>query len=799
MTTKRNLGIIGAILGAAGIATVAALRQSLPQTRGKLTIDALQQPVEVLRDQWGVPHIYAQNTHDLFVAQGFVHAQDRLWQMESQRRLGAGRLAEIIGSRAIDTDRYMRILGLARSAKANAAQLAPDTRAAIQAYCDGINAFVRQHQHRLPPEFVILRHTPEPWTVEDVLVWGKIMALSLSGNWNVEVLRARLIAAIGETAAGQYEAMVRPDLPLIVPPGTEYRSDIGASALAMAEAANEWMKSSENNGSNNWVVSGAHTSTGLPLLANDPHLGLQLPSIWYEIHLHAPDYHVAGASFVGVPCVIIGHNERIAWGVTNGMNDVQDLYIERFDDNDPAGLRYQYKGDWHHAELIYETINVKGSAAVIEPVRITHHGPIITPLIRNDGSRESQPLALRWTALDSTTTLVESILELNRAHNWESFRAALSKWDVPPQNFVYADVEGHIGYQLAGHIPLRPNSTGRVPVPGWSGEYDWAGYVAFAQLPARFDPAGGRIVTANNQIVSADYSPAMYGEWSNGWRAARIEHLLHQHDRHDASTFAAIHGDQCNLAGIEAVALAGRIPDGDALSNQARALFSAWDGQLTVDSIAATVGVQFLEELKLAAFAPVRALMAENYGMGAFVGQPGRDYMNRALPRLLLAARNNDLSWFRDGRTWDDVIAQAWQSAMSTIRKRLGDNPARWQYGSWHQVHFKHPLGAIPLVGRLFNRGAHPLGGNRDTVNMGDISTSVTGVTTYTTPSIRLICDTADWERSKSMHPGGQSGHPLSAHYSDFIKPWLNVEYHPMPWHRRRVEEVCSDTLVLTP
>lgn len=798
MKAKRNLGILGALLGTIGVAAFAAVRQSLPQTRGKLTLHGLQQPVEVLRDHWGVPHIYAQNQHDLFMAQGYVHAQDRLWQMESQRRLGFGRLAEIIGARAIDTDRYMRILGLGRSAVANVAKLDPHTKEMTSAYCAGINAYIQQHRNRLPPEFMALRHTPAPWTLEDVIVWGKVMALSLSGNWTLEVLRARLIATLGESGAQQYEAMVRPDLPLIVPPGTAYRADIGDSALGLADAAAPWIQDNENNGSNNWVVSGSHTTTGLPLLANDPHLGLTIPSVWYEIHLSAPDYHVAGASFAGVPGVVIGHNERIAWGVTNGMTDVQDLFIEEFDDADPAGLRYRYRDEWHKAELIYETIHVKGSAAVIEPVRITCHGPIITPLVKSDGSKEPQPLALRWTALDHST-LLDSLFELNQAQNWDGFRAALQKWDVPPQNFVYADVEGHIGYQLAGAIPVRPQSDGRVPVPGWSGDYDWQGFVPFVDLPARFNPPQGFIATANNQIVANDHTPAIPGEWLNGWRAARIEQLIRQVDRHDPASFAAIHGDQRSLAGLEAVQLAGRLPDGDALANQARALFAAWDGSLHTDSIAGTIGVQFLEDLKLTAFAPLTQLMSESYGMGAFISQPGREYMNRAMPRLLHAAIANDLSWFRDGRTWDDVIAQAWQTTVTTIRKRLGENPNQWQYGNWHQVEFKHPLGAIPLVGRLFSRGKYPLGGNRDTVNMGDISTTSAGVTTYTTPSIRLICDTSDWERCKSIHPVGQSGHPLSTHYSDFIKPWLNVEYHPMPWHRRRVEEVSNETLILTP
>jgi len=798
MTTKRTLGIFGALLGAVSLAAVATLRKSLPQTRGTLSIEGLSQPVEILRDRWGVAHIYAQNTSDLFFAQGFVHAQDRLWQMESQRRLGHGTLSELIGKKAIDTDRYMRILGLGRSAHTDAAQLSGDTLANVNAYVAGINAFVSTHKNKLPPEFLLLRHTPAPWTAADVLVWGKIMALSLSGNWTQEVLRGRLIATIGHKRTADHEAKFNPDTPLIVPAGTQYHAELGASALGLAAAATSFVKDNDVNGSNNWVVSGARSVSGKPLLANDPHLNLQLPSIWYEAHLHAPGYHVTGATFAGVPGVVIGHNERIAWGVTNGMIDNQDLYMERFDPSDPAALRYDVDGSWRQAELRYETINVKGGAPVIEAVRVTRHGPIITPLVSSNTSEATEPLALRWTALDSST-LLDAIFALNRATDWTSFRAALAAWDVPPQNFVYADVDGHIGYQLAGNVPIRGKGDGRVPAPGWDSAYDWTGFVAFPDLPAQYDPSDGLIATANNQIVPADASPPIAGEWLNGWRAARITQLLRQHPLHDASSFAAIHADRLSLPGLMLVAIAGRLPDGDALSNQARALLASWDGVLDTRSCAATIAVQLLEDLQREVFAAATAVVDQRIGIGAFASRPGREYMGRALPFILHALTERDDSWFRDGRTWDDVLAEAWRNAIPTLRKRLGDNPGKWQYGDWHQVLFTHPLSVVPVIGKLFSRGSHPLGGNRDTVNMGDVQINPDGSRVTTTPSYRLIADPSDWERSKSIHPGGQSGHPLSSHYGDFIKAWLNVEYHPMPWARLAVEEVSQETLTLNP
>ncbi|MBM4412220.1 MAG: penicillin acylase family protein [Chloroflexi bacterium] len=798
MSNKRNLGILGAIIGTIGVATVATLRKSLAQTRGTLTLGNLHHPVEIFRDRWGVPHIYAQNTHDLFVAQGFVHAQDRLWQMESQRRLGFGRLSEIVGKRAINTDRYMRILGLGRAAQRDVSHLSDEARATIEAYVSGVNAFIQQHRTKLPPEFLLLRHTPEPWQVVDVLVWGKVMALSLSGNWPQEVLRAQMVSLVGTTQSTQYQRTTRSDMPFIVPPDTTYTPDIGQSALNLADDAQPWLNESNDRGSNNWVVSGSRTKSGQPLLANDPHLGLTVPSIWYEVHLHAPEYQVAGASFAGVPGVIIGHNNNIAWGVTNSMTDLQDLYMERFDLSDAAGLRYEYQGEWHHAELLYETINVKGGAPVIEPVRVTHHGPIITPLTRADGSRENNPLALRWTALDRST-LVDSILTLNRAHDWESFRNALQLWDVPPQNFVYADVAGNIGYQLAGHIPIRAQGDGKLPVPGWSGDYEWQGFIPFAQLPTQYNPREGFIVTANNQIVADDVVPPVRGEWSNGWRAARIRQLINQYPLHDNATFARIHADQRSLSGLELVTIAGRLPDGDALSNQARAILSGWDGELHVDSIAATIAVQLFEEIKLAVFAPVMHTMQLVVGFGAFASRPGQDYMARSLPHILAALTSNNNEWFDDGRTWDQILALAWPATLKTMRKKLGDDPVKWRYGNWHTLQFTHPLGALPVIGKLFSRGPYPFGGNGDTVNVCGITTSPDGVTSYSTASLRIICDPSDWEQCRSIHPVGQSGHFLSQHYADFIKPWLNTEYHPMPWDRRRVEEMSQEKLTLTP
>ena len=391
MTNFIRIGkAMGAVLGAAGLAglgAAAALRRRLPRTAGTLRLAGLHAPVEVLRDRWGVPHIYAANAHDLFMAQGYVHAQDRLWQMEFQRRLARGELAEILGEVALPSDRFVRILGFSRVAQREAEQLDHGTLTEINAYVQGVNAFIEQHARCLPLEFTVLRFQPRPWQVSDVLVWGKIMALNLSENWTLEVLRARIVATVGPERAAALDPLYRDDHPLTIPAGARYHAALGEDALRMADDAALFTGSGDTaQGSNAWVVGGSRTASGKPLLANDPHLALQMPSLWYENHLHGGDIHVTGASLSGAPGVIIGHNERIAWGVTNGLNDVQDVYIERFDANDPT--RYMFQGKWQQAEIVREQIRVRGRAKpFIEEVRVTRHGPVISTFVADVGSQ----------------------------------------------------------------------------------------------------------------------------------------------------------------------------------------------------------------------------------------------------------------------------------------------------------------------------------------------------------------------------------------------------------------------------
>ncbi len=805
-------GVTAGVAGASAAILASALRKPLPRTAGILAVEGLGEPVEILRDRWGVPHIYARSNADLFFAQGYVHAQDRLWQMELQRRTGLGQLAEILGPVALESDRFLRTLGFGRVAREEEAAMSSEERETIGAYCAGINAFLADNARRLPLEFSLLRYRPRPWEPADLFAFGKVLALNLSMNWTIEIVRARIVAALGAERAAKLDPAYPADQPFAIPQDADYAPELGTEALRAAAAPDPFAGGrGDAPGSNAWVVGGGRTTSGGPLLANDPHLALQLPALWYENHLVGGDYAVAGASIPGAAGVIIGHNARIAWGVTNGMNDVQDLYIERFDPADPTGLRYEFRGAWEEAALVHEEIAVRerplGGRRRVEtlPVRITRHGPIVSPLVpREDAvSDESgEALALRWTAL-KPGGIQRAILAVNRAHNWATFRAALSEWTVPPQNFVYADVDGHIGYALGGVIPIRAQGDGRVPVPGWTGEWEWTEAIPPEENPHALDPAEGWIVTANNRIVGDEFPHPLPGEWLPGYRAARIREALGRVPRHDATSFARLHADRQSAPGraLAGLARAGRLPlaPGDEFAALARDILAAWDGLLTADSVAGLIAAILTDQLLDRAHRGVNRPLATVTGLGVLASLPGRTFLQRTLPRVLGLFAGGDPSWLAPGDTPEAILRDAWSATLAELRATWGDDPTRWRYGHAHRLTLRHPLGALRPLRALLNRGPFPTGGDLNTVCMGSLATSPAGVESYTAPSYRLICDPTDWDNSRSSYPGGQSGHPASSHYDDLIAPWLEERYHPLLWTHAAVEEAATDRLTLTP
>ncbi|MGQ9612803.1 MAG: penicillin acylase family protein [Chloroflexus sp.] len=799
----------GALAALAGIGAITALRRPLPRTGGRIRLPGLRAAVEVRRDRWGIPHIYAEHNEDLFCALGYVHAQDRLWQMELHRRIGHGRLAEIVGPAALDSDRFIRTLGFSRLVQREVSLLDDETAILMTAYLHGVNACIDQTTHRLPLEFTILGIQPQPWELTDLLVWPKMMALTLSSNWMQELLQAQIVALVGVERAIALRPRYPEDGPLTVPTDAHYTPDLGAAALQLASDAALFTGENETpQGSNAWVVSGQRTTSGRPLLANDPHLNLSLPNLWYQVHLEGGDFHVAGATIPATCGVIIGHNRCIAWGLTNARTDNQDLFIEQFDAADP--LRYRWRDEWLTAEVVRETIHVKGQPepAVID-VRITHHGPIIDPVagaLRGEPTTTdttTQALALRWTALDPSPTLTRAVFRLNRAQNWDEFRAALQDWDVPPQNVVYADIDGHIGYCLAGRLPIRRQSDGSLPVPGWSGEYEWAGYIPFVELPSQLDPPAGALVTANHRIIDERYptSAPIRGLWLNPYRAQRIQVLLDEHKQHDVRSFARIQGDVVSLPGKALVEQVARLQLEPGMEQRVRDLFVTWDGHLHPESVGGAIYEGLRYHLLRIVYREISDLFQAPAASGSFSVLPANIYLECTLPTVLARMAGRPLDqpdeWLGQGRSWGGVLRAALGRTVAELTERLGDDPNRWQYGRLHTLTLRHPLGSVPALTPLFNRGPWPIGGDIDTVNRCYLPRDNAGMKITNGVSVRFIFDLNDWDNSRAILPGGQSGHPASPHYADMIAAWRAGAYHPLLWSRSAVERHSTQVLTL--
>ena len=811
-------------LGALGVAIV---RRSFPQTSGELILPGLQAPVEVYRDEMGVPHIYARTSQDLFMAQGYIHAQDRFWQMDVWRHIGSGRLSEMFGESQINVDMFLRTLGWERIAREELAQADPEMRLALQAYADGVNAYLAEHKGAsLSLEYAVLKlinpqYTVEPWTPVNTLTWAKVMAWDLGGNLDEEITRAVLYKLLGPEQAEFLYPPYPEDHPVIVPgfqpraaaPGDDITAlpDVTAALTAIYDqvtALNDLLGvRGEGIGSNNWVIAGERTATGKPILANDPHLAIQMPSIWYEIGLHCvqkgPDcpYDVTGFSFAGAPGVIIGHNDRIAWGFTNVGPDVQDLYIEKINPDNPD--QYEVNGQWVDMEIVTETIRVAGGEPVTLRVRYTRHGPIISDTYKplaNFAERSGVPLpehyaiALRWTALDISHTF-EAILQMNRAQNWEEFRAAAARFDVPAQNLVYADVEGNIGYQMPGRIPIRAKGDGRLPVPGWTDEYEWLGYVPFEELPHTFNPPSGYVVTANNAVVDKTYPYHLAREWAYGYRAQRIVDMIENAPGPITIEYIqTMQGDNRNLNAETLVPLLMQLSFSDERLRRAQALFAGWDYQMHMDSAPAALFAAFWKHLLAATF---HDELPEKF-------QPTGGSRWFEVMRYLVEDPTNP--WWDDVTTGekedrDTIFRRAFAAAVDELETTLGKNPAGWRWGDLHTATFRNQtLGksGVKVIEALFNRGPFPTSGGKSIVN----ATGWNARTSYevtSLPSMRMIVDLADLSRSLSIHTTGQSGHAYHPHYIDMADMWRNIEYHPMLWDRTQVEEHAREVLRMVP
>jgi penicillin G amidase len=781
------------------------IQRPAPQVAGDMSFSSLDDPVEVLRDKHGVPHIYAESQADLWRTQGFVHAQDRLWQMEQNRRLASGRLAELFGKAALDADRFCRIVGFRRSAEAEWESMQGEERFMLECYVEGINAYIRNRPGRLAAEFNLLRRQPEAWSPVDVLAFGKYVGWSLSVNWESELVRLQLAGQLSAPRAMELE----PDYPAGNPVIVE---GVGSTeAMRMVQAAglllNEYEKIKEwiggqgaSQGSNSWVINAEKSATGHAILANDPHLTLSMPGVWYENHLECRDLKVSGASFPGIPGVMIGHNGTIAWGITNGFADVQDLYLERPHPENPH--LFEYNGGWEEATVLSEEIHVrKVREPHVEEVVITRHGPLISRWLETI----EVPLALRWAGYEQGAML-RATRRVNQAQNWAEFNAALDDVVTPVLNFTYADSSGNIGYRLAGQIPMRGEGLGLAPSPGWTERFEWMGMIPVNELPRCYNPPSGMIVTANNKIVGDDYPYFLGIEFLPGWRAQRIEEMLRQKKRHGYREMERIQLDTTSLYAARLTPWLAQQESDDPYVKIAINSLRNWGYYMEPDSDAALVFHYTKLILLEMVFGDKLGLLFRRYRGDAYSPLAvNSGFLHRAENRLLeLLSTEEESIWYANlksgrQRSRDELILAALTAAVRRIRREVNPTPRQWAWGRMHQVRYNHPMGSVPILRGYFNRGPFPVGGDTTTPNQTSYAAKLPPGLVQVVASYRLIVDMGNLDSTQSITTSGQSGHPLSPNYADQVPMWLEGIYHPMPWGREAVEKISKHRLWLRP
>jgi acyl-homoserine lactone acylase PvdQ len=866
-------GLLG-LVAAAGLVWL-RVRLALPQVEGEVHAGGLSAPVEIVRDTDGVPHIRASSEADALFALGYVHAQDRLWQMEFQRRLAAGRLSEVVGPEGLPADRLMRTLEISRVARATVSRLEPGPRRLLEAYTAGVNAVLQAGRPR-PIEFAILGVEPEPWRPEDAVAWSKVMALGLATNWRDELLRLRIRARVGAdgdealmppytegdpvilpeapTGAGAMGAARRRPLagcggsvgPALAGSGAARGGPVDASAGVVhggaaggprtlagsrqlaggvsrasgCEAPGQASALPPSRGpaavdrpavtlpaslagriamldvldpsgggfvpalaaSNSWTVAGHRSATGRPLLANDPHLAARLPSTWYLAHVQGGRLDVIGATLPGVPAVIIGHNRRIAWGLTNLMADVQDLFIERVN----ARQEVEFRGAWEPLRIVHEVIRVKGHPDERLAVRASRHGPIVSDVAV--GATEA--LALRWTALDEDEGTFQAFLGVNLAGSWEEFTRALEEYGSPVQNFVYADVEGHIGYLAPGRIPVRARGDGTVPVPGWTGEYEWTGFLPPERWPRAFDPARGFIASANNPVWSDAGRPLLSTNWEPGYRAARIVELL---ESLPAATIEAMARMQADVATPQVRVLLPWMRQARPRGAAARAALgrlAGWDGALAGESAEAAIFMTWLSRT-------TERIFADELGRDLWDEyRQWPHWQAKALDRL---ARTGDDRWCDDVRTGERedcaaILGLALEEGLADLAARQGSDAARWRWDRENVIVFPHaPFEGVWGLRAFFSRRVRA-GGSATTLSPVMRIQDQIVISSY-----RQIVDLGDLERSRFVHPLGQSGQPGGTHFLDLLDAWRSGRYVPMRFSREAVDAAAASRLRLLP
>lgn len=792
--------VLGAVLVAIGFGAVVVrrrlLRGSLPYINGRLEALGLRAPAEIARDGFGVPHVDAASMEDAAFAMGLVHAQDRLWQMELTRRVAAGRISEFAGKEGLQADRLVRRVGLFRVAREEAALLGLEAKQMLEAYAAGVNSVINS-ERPLPLEFRLLHLRPEPWQPVHSIAAGKLLAFALSLNWEAEMQRLSLLRALGPERAAQLDLTYPGANPTII---AESVAEIGAATgdavRDMFLEAARWIPLTVG-ASNSWVVSGARTVSGRPLLCNDPHLTPSVPSTWYAAHVRAgDDFESTGVTTPGLPFVLIGHNRHVAWGFTNSFADCQDLVIEEFDS--ASAQHYRTERGFEPARLIREIIHVKDASDELEEVVVTRHGPVIGRV--DDPARNVwRGLALQWTAL-TPGGASESMLRLQRAADWRSFREALAPIDAPSQNAVYADDQGHIGYFLCGRIPKRRRLPSGLPVPGWTGDATWERFLAVDEVPQLLDPPDGIIVTANNRIVGDDFPEYIGSDYMNGYRALRITEILAAELAMDREMMAAAQMDVVCPPARDVIRMLHRLSFAHPAAERWRRLLVSWDARMLPDRKEPTVYEAFMRRLAEHALRP---LAGEYWGLasGDALTHAIFDYpvnlAGRVTPWLLERWESGDESLFDGTATWAEVAGRAMDDALGDLRKTLGR--WRWSWGRAHALPLVHPIGRRRPLGLIFNAGRIPVGGSLDTVLATGYLPTHPFATRLLAPSWRQVIDVGEWEGCTGIHYPGESGQPGSKHYRDLVKRWKVNRQFPLFWSADAVRRNARSRLILQP
>ncbi len=752
--------------------TDAALRKEaqarLAQIDGHFAVPGLEQPVEIRRDRWGVAHIYAKTKHDLFFAQGFSAAQDRLYQMEIWRRTGTGELAEVFGPAFVERDRIARLARYRGDMDAEWKSYSPDAKEIAAAFTAGVNAYIDHCGDRLPIEFTLLGFRPGHWEPEHVAL--RIAGLLMTRNVTQEIARAELVAKLGVEGAMKW---MPPDPPrkLRPDPGVDLQG-LDGRVLAGYRSAISIPTLEGEEGSNNWVVAGSLSSTGKPLLASDPHRPVVLPSLRYMVHLVGPGWNVIGSGEPALPGVAIGHNERVGWGFTIVPYDVADLVVETLDPEHPG--RYRFRDQWLDMKVEHETIRVKGSDPVEAELKFTRSGPVIW-----EDPSSQRAVAIRWTGTEPGTAGYLGSLAIDRVENWDGFLEAMKAWRIPSENMVYGDVDGNIGWIAAGLMPIRENSLGLLPVPGQSGKYDWKGFRTVGDLPQRHNPKERYIATANHNILPAGYPYDLAFDWAAPYRFHRIEEVLGAGKKFTIEDFEHLQQDVTSLPARQLIAMLAKLPEwGPFEVEQALKMLEGWDKVVSRDSAAAALYEVWLKILvprfvDEQAPSEARELVARNLDTTTLI--------------RMLGEAPEDLR--------KEVMLGSLADAFGQAKALLGTEPSTWRWGTLHTITFRHPLANTPARASVFNRGPVSRGGDNLTVN----ATSGANYHQSGGASYRHILDFADWDRSVFTSTPGQSGQPGSPHYDDLLPLWSEGKYAPLVYTREAVEKNTAHTLVIEP